>query len=80
MFGHCLQETKCLWNAIISPHSCFILFKDTWKVMEIALSPWPIARKKLNLVSVYQGTLVGGFVNISLYFNKLANKIQTAVK
>ena len=38
--------------------------------MEIALSLWPIARKKLDLVSVYQGTLVGGFVNILVYFNK----------
>ena len=40
--------------------------------MEIALSLWPIARKKLDLVSVYQGALVGGFVNIK--WSTLTNK------
>ena len=70
MFSRRLQETKCFWNAIISPHSCFIFLKNTWKIMEKALSLWPIARKKLDLVSVYQGALVGGFVNILVYFNK----------
>ena len=32
-----------------------------------------IARKK-GLISMYRGTLVSGFVNILVYFNKLANK------
>ena len=32
----------------------------------------PIARKK-DLISMYQGTLFSGFVNILVYFNKLAN-------
>ena len=32
----------------------------------------PIARKE-DLISVYQGALVSGNVNISIYFNKLAN-------
>ena len=29
--------------------------------------------KKPDLISMYRGTLVSGFVNISVYFNKLAN-------
>ena len=37
--------------------------------MEIA----PIARKK-DLIGMYRGAVVSGFVNISVYFNKLANK------
>ena len=32
----------------------------------------PIARKE-NLISMYQGALVSGNVNISVNFNKLAN-------
>ena len=32
----------------------------------------PIARKK-GLISMYQGALLSGNVNISVYFNKLAN-------
>ena len=32
----------------------------------------PIARKE-DLISVYQGALVSGNVNISVHFNKLAN-------
>ena len=32
----------------------------------------PIARKK-DLISMYRGTVVSGNVNISVYFNKLAN-------
>ena len=32
----------------------------------------PIARKK-GFISMYRSALVGGFVNISVFFNKLAN-------
>ena len=32
----------------------------------------PIARKK-GLISMYRSALVSGFVNILVYFNKLAN-------
>ena len=32
----------------------------------------PIARKK-GLISMYRNALVSGFVNISVYFNKLTN-------
>ena len=39
--------------------------------MEIAQ---PIARKK-DLISMHRGALVRGFVNISVYFNKLANNL-----
>ena len=35
----------------------------------------PIARKK-DLISTYQGALVSGFVNISVYFTKLANNFK----
>ena len=31
----------------------------------------PITRKK-DLISMYRGALVGGFVNMLVYFNKLA--------
>ena len=34
-----------------------------------------IARKK-DLISLYHGALVSGFVNISVYFNKLANNLK----
>ena len=35
----------------------------------------PIARKR-DLISTYQGALVSGFVNISVYFTKLANNFK----
>ena len=35
----------------------------------------PIARKR-DLISMYQGALVSGFVNISVYFTKLANNFK----
>ena len=45
----------------ISPHSGFSLFKNvcerSWRYLH------PIARKK-DLISVYQGALVSGIVNI----------------
>ena len=36
----------------------------------------PIARKK-GLISMYGSAFVSGFVNILVYFNKLANKISS---
>ena len=36
----------------------------------------PIARKKDLIISTYQGALVSGFVNISVYFTKLANNFK----
>ena len=35
----------------------------------------PIARKR-DLISMYQGALVSGFANISVYFNKLVNNLN----
>ena len=35
----------------------------------------PIARKK-DLISMYRGALDSGFVNISIYLNKLANNFK----
>ena len=37
----------------------------------------PITRKK-DLISIYRGALVRGLVNISDYFNKVANNFETA--
>ena len=60
---------KRFWHAI-SPHSSFNIFKNvcerSWRYF------LPIARKK-DLISMYRGALVSGNVNISVYFNKLAN-------
>ena len=54
----------------ISPLSSFNLFKSvcerSWTYLQ------PIARKE-DLISMYQGALGSGNVNISVYFNKLAN-------
>ena len=47
------------------------LFFKTWRYLQ------PIARKK-DLISMYWGALVSGNVNISVYFNKLANSFLTA--
>ena len=38
-------------------------------------SSGPIGRKK-DLISLYHGALVSGFVNISVCFNKLANNFK----
>ena len=35
----------------------------------------PVARKR-DLISTYQGALVSGFVNILVYFTKLANNFK----
>ena len=55
---------------VISSHSSFNLFKNvcerSWRYLQL------IARKK-DLISKYQGALVSGNINISVYFNKLAN-------
>ena len=38
-----------------------------------------IARiEKKDLISMYHGALVSGFVNISVYFNKLPNNFKIA--
>ena len=54
----------------ISPHSSFNFFKNvcerSWRYLQ------PIGRKK-DLISMYQSAFLSGNVNISVYFNKLAN-------
>ena len=44
--------------------------KHVWKIMETKRQP--IAGKKV-MIRMYRGTLVSDSVNISVYFNKLAN-------
>ena len=39
-------------------------------------SAWLLESKELDLISMYRDTLVSGFVNISVYFNKLANNFK----
>ena len=69
MFGRYLYKTKRFRQAIL-PHSSFNLFKNvcerSWRQLQ------PIARKK-DLITRYQNDLVSGFVNILVFFNKLAN-------
>ena len=44
-------------------------------VKDCGESSAPIARKR-DLISTYQSALVSGFVNISVYFTKLANNFK----
>ena len=56
-----------------SPHRSFDLLKNvcerSWRQLQ------PIARKK-GFISMYRSTLVSGFVNILVFFNKLANNFK----
>ena len=66
MFGRYLWKTKRFWNEI-SPHGSFNLrLKRVWRAMEIALAD---CYKKKNLISMFRGDLVSGFVNMLVYLN-----------
>ena len=51
-----------------------LFLKTCVKIVEIVLLDcW---NRKKDLISMYRGTLVSGFANISVYFNKLANNFM----
>ena len=55
-------------------HTSYSSFSHVWKIVEIALLD--CYNRKKDLISMYPGTLVSGFPNISVYFNKLANNFK----
>ena len=66
MFGRYLWKTKRFWNAILPRSSFNLWLKRVWRIMEIALAD---CYKKKNLISMYRGALVSGFVNMLVYLN-----------